>query len=125
MPNRPVRFEFLGTPRLPAAEAAGRRRLRGMEAQHPAAVDWAVRIEAAEVASEAGPRFHATAQATLGGGSIVLGSGRADDALAALRLAFNGLEAELDAEHEQARTRVAQWLAAVRRRLDQRPGFGH
>lgn len=125
MPSRPLRFEFLGTPQLPAAEAAARRRLRGMEAQHPAATAWTVRIEAAETGSAAAPRFHATAQAVIGGGGSLRGSGRADDVLAALRLAFNALEAELDEEHEQARTRVALWLAAVRRRLDQRPGFGH
>ena len=124
MPRHPVRFEFVGMPHLPAAEAAARRRMRGMEAQHPAVVEWTVCIEAAEVAREDSPRFHASAQARIVGGEILCGSSGANDVLAALRVAFNNLEAELDAEHQQARNRAAQWLSRVKGRLGQRQEFG-
>lgn len=117
MPQRPVHIEFLGTPRLAAAEAATLRRLRGMEAQHPAVTEWSMRLEASELDTPDAPRFRATVQARIVGGDVLDGQSRGSEALAALRLAFNRLEAELDAEHEQCRARAANWIRTVTRRL--------
>ena len=66
--------------------------------------------------------YAARVRVHVAGGTALEGEARADDELAALRLAFNGLEQELEEENERARTRAAQWLQAVRSRLGQRAG---
>ncbi len=120
MPHRPVHIEFLGMPRLAAAEVATLRRLRGMEGQHSAVTEWSVRLEAAQVDEVDAPRFRATVRARIVGGNVLDGQSRESEALAALRLAFNRLEAELDAEQEQCRARAANWVRTVARRLAHR-----
>lgn len=73
-------------------------------------------------ADEGGP-FEATVQARMKGGGTLRTRARGSDALAALRLAVNAVERDLDAGHEDARTRAAEWLSTVRRRLVQRAGL--
>ena len=119
MPHHPVHIEYVGTPHLPSAELAALRRLRGMEGRHPAVKEWFVRIEASDEDLPDALRFRVTAQSRIAGGDVLRGQARGRDALDALRLALNRLEAELDAEHEQARKRAAHWLTVVRRRFGQ------
>ena len=116
MPRHIITFHFQDVPSLPAVEAAARRRARGLEAAHPAVLGWSVQV-ALQAAGDEGARFAASTQARIVGGRTLIGDAEAGDALAALRLAFNALELELEAEHESARVRAARWLSAVRGRL--------
>ena len=119
MPQQPAQFQFIAVPVRPAAEAAARRRMRSIESSYGDIRAWDLRVDGAgdDLAQDGG--FHASVAAAIGGGDRLRGDARAADPLAALRLAFNGLEEELDAEHESARHRAAQWLTTVRRRMGQ------
>lgn len=122
MPSHPVRFQFTNIAQHAASEAAARRRMRAMEAVYTAVLQWDVCVEAHEL-PDAGGRFAATARARIVGGDVLAGKARAGDPLGALRLAFNRLEAELESEHEDARTRAAAWLNTVKRRITHRAGL--
>jgi hypothetical protein len=116
MPRRPIRIEFAPVPNADIAEAAARRRMRAIEIGHPAVLEWFTRLEAPH--PEQGERlFGAQVRARIVGGRTLSGDAHGHDALAALRLAFNGLEAELEADQARARARAATWLAAVRQRM--------
>lgn len=119
MPRQPVLFHFADVPHPTAIELAARRRMRGMEATYPAVLEWDLRVELLVNAAADG-RFAATTRARIVGGDMLAGQARASDALGALRLAFNRLEAELESEHEDARSRAAKWLNTVKRRLAHR-----
>lgn len=119
MPRQPVQFQFTDIPQPAPIEAAARRRLRGMEAAYPAVQEWDLRVEGLEVADGDG-RFAATTCARIVGGDLLAGHARAADPVGALRLAFLRLEAELESEHEDARTRATEWLNAVKRRIGHR-----
>lgn len=93
-----------------------------MEGAYPAVLEWNLHVEALEFANVEG-RFAATIRARIVGGDMLNGQARASDPLGALRLAFNGLEAELKSEHEDARSRAAEWLNAVNRRPAHRIEF--
>lgn len=117
MPQQPAQFQFIAVPITPAAEAAARRRMRTMESSYGDIRAWDLRVDGAEDDPAQDGSFHASVAAAIGGGDRLHGDARAADPLAALRLAFNALEEELDAEHESARHRAAQWLMTVRRRM--------
>ena len=119
MPRQAVQFQFTNIPQPASTELAARRRVRGMEGAYPAVLEWDVRVEALELADVEG-RFLATTRARIVGGDMLTGEARASDPLGALRLAFNRLEAELESEHEDARSRAAEWLNAVKRRIAHR-----
>lgn len=114
MPRRPLQFHLANLPNPLAVEAAARRRMRAMENAFPAVLDWDLRVGMPEEAC-----FTAIAQARVVGGATLRAQAQAADALGAVRLAFNGLDAELEAEREEARNRAADWLSAVRRRIAQ------
>jgi hypothetical protein len=116
MPSPPVRIEFAAMPHSEVVEAAARRRMRGIEAAHPCVLEWSARVEAPQRAGQES-RFAAVVRARVCGGRTLSGDAHGHDALAALRLAFNGLELELEADQASARTRAAAWLAAVRDRM--------
>lgn len=118
MPRRPLQFHLANLPNPLAVEAAARRRMRAMENAFPAVLDWDLRVGMPEAAGE-GACFTAIAQARVVGGATLRAQAQAADALGAVRLAFNGLDAELEAEREEARNRAADWLSAVRRRIAQ------
>lgn len=122
MPRQPVQFHFTNIPQPAPIEVAARRRMRGMESAYPAVQEWELHVEALERAEPQG-RFAATTRARIAGGDLLAGQARAGDALGALRLAFNLLEAELASEHEDARSRASKWLTAVKRRLAHRAQF--
>jgi len=122
MPSHPVRIEFAAMPHSDAIEAAVRRRMRGIEAAHPCVLEWTARIEAPQHAG-ADDRFAAVVRARVVGGHTLSGDAHGHDALAALRLAFNELELELEADQASARVRAAAWLAAVRDRMRGWPEF--
>lgn len=114
MPRHPVRFEFRGE-LLPAqAEAASRRRLRLLENTFPAVREWQVDVQAPQVAD--GERARAHVAAVIVGGDSFEADGAGNDALAALRVAFNGLEQQLQDESDRARERASHWLDKVRTR---------
>lgn len=114
MPRNPVRFDFRGE-LLPAqAEAASRRRLRLLENTYPAVRGWQVAVEVPQRAD--GERARAHVAATIVGGDTFEADGSGADALAALRLAFNGLEEYLQEESDRARERATHWLDKVRTR---------
>jgi hypothetical protein len=112
MPRQPVRFEFAPLPHAACAEAAARRRMHGIEAGFPAVLEWNARLEAPEDG-----RYAALLRVRVVGGRTITADALGHDALAALRLAFNALEVELEADQESARTRAAAWLVAVRQRM--------
>jgi hypothetical protein len=116
MPSQPVRIEFTAMPHSSVVEAAARRRMRGIESAHPCVLEWNARIAAPERA-EHDNRFAAVVRARVCGGRTLSGEAHGHDALAALRLAFNGLELELEADQASARARAAKWLSAVRGRM--------
>jgi hypothetical protein len=116
MPRRPIRIEFAPVPNADAAEAAARRRMRAIEIGYPAVLEWFARLEPPRPAEGEG-LFGALVRARIVGGRTLSGDAHGHDALAALRLAFNGLEAELEADQASARVRAAAWLAAVRHRM--------
>jgi hypothetical protein len=105
-----------------AAEAAARRRMRTLEMAYPAVLDWQLEMEVPRASAADGLDYAASVRVHVAGGTALQGEARAGDELAALRLAFNGLEQELEDDNEGARTRAAQWLQAVRSRLGQRTG---
>jgi hypothetical protein len=122
MPRRPFEFRFAGMPASRAAEAAARRRMRTLEMAYPSVLDWQLQVEVPRACAADGLDYAARVRVHVAGGTALEGEARADDELAALRLAFNGLEQELEEENEGARARAAQWLQAVRSRLGQRAG---
>ncbi|MBK6005340.1 HPF/RaiA family ribosome-associated protein [Ramlibacter ginsenosidimutans] len=125
MPNQPVEFEFRGLPVTRAAEAAARRRLRALESACPAAQAWRVRVEALPGAAQP-DHFCADVRASVSGGDQLETHARAEDPLAALRLAFNALETALARERESERHLAGRLLRAVRSRLGRRQGgAGH
>jgi len=121
MPRQPVRIEFAAMPHSPAVESAARRRMRGIEAVHACVQEWSLRIQAPQCPAP-GERFAVVAAARVCGGRTLSAQAYGGDALAALRLAFNGLELELEADAADARVRAAAWLASVRDRLPGWPG---
>ena len=122
MPRQPVQFHFTNIAQPAPVEAAARRRMRGMESVYPAVQEWDLQVQALERA-EPEARFAATTRVRIVGGDMLAGQGSASDALGALRLAFNRLEGELESEHEDARSRVSEWVNAVKRRLAHRVEF--
>ena len=116
MPRRPTRIEFAPVPHADIAEAAARRRMRAIEVGHPSVLEWYARLEAPRPEEGEG-LCGALVRARVVGGRTLSGDAHGHDALAALRLAFNGLESELEADQASARARAAAWLAAVRRRM--------
>ncbi|MEJ8837888.1 hypothetical protein [Ramlibacter sp. AN1133] len=122
MPSHPVRIEFVAMPHSHVVEAAARRRMRGMEAIHPCVLEWFARIEAPQRAGNDG-HFAALVRVRVVGNRTLSGDAHGHDALAALRLAFNALELQLEADQESARARAAAWLAAVRERMRGRSDF--
>ena len=121
MPSHPVRIEFTAVPHADVVEAAARRRMRGIEAAHPGVLEWSARIEGPRLAA-GDKRFAAVVRARVSGDRGLSGDAHGHDALAALRLAFNGLELQLEADQARARVRAAAWLAAVRDRMRRGPG---
>lgn len=119
MPRHPAQFELLAVPVPPAVEAAARRRMRGLERSDPAIRQWDLRVDGLQGRSAPTGFFAARVEATIAGGERLRGEAGGADPLGALRLAFNALERELEAEHESARHRAAQWLMTVRRKLVQ------
>ncbi|HEY0825519.1 MAG TPA: HPF/RaiA family ribosome-associated protein [Ramlibacter sp.] len=118
--NDSIHFRFSGMPASPAAEAAARRRARTLRGTHPDALAWEVDVQAPPLASTAGG-YGAQVQVRLAGGSRLRAQGCGSDPLAALRLAFNRLEAELGAENAGGvQARAARWLSSVRSRIAQR-----
>jgi hypothetical protein len=116
MTRRPIRIEFAPVPSADIAEAAARRRMRAIEIGYPAVLEWCARLEGPRPA-DGEALFGAVVRARIVGGRTLTGDAHGHDALAALRLAFNELEAELEADQASARARAAAWLAAVRHRM--------
>jgi ribosome-associated translation inhibitor RaiA len=116
MPNHPVEFEFRGLPFTRAAEAAARRRLRGLESACPLAQAWRVKVEALPDAAQP-IHFRADVRASVSGGDLLQTRAQGEDPLAALRLAFNALETALARERDSERHLAGRWLRAVRSRL--------
>ena len=105
---------------LPAqVEAAVRRRLRILENTVAAVCEWDVAAHAHAAADANGHRAHARVASTIVGGDRFVASASAPDALGALRLAFNEIEAKLHAEKENARERALHWFEKVRSRTSQ------
>lgn len=117
MPHRPARIDFAAIPSPDVAEASTRRRMRAIEVAHPAVLEWYARLELPRP-GEGEVLYGALVRARIVGGRTLSGDAHGHDALAALRLAFNTLEAELEADQASARTRAAAWLAAVRHRMN-------
>lgn len=124
MPKQPVEFEFRGLPVTRAAEAAARRRLRGLESACPEAQAWRVRVEALPDAAQP-VHFCADVRASVSGGDLLETHAQGEDPLAALRLAFNALETALAGERDLERRFAGRLLRAVRSRLALRHGGGH
>jgi hypothetical protein len=122
MPSNHVRIEFAAMPHSEVVETAARRRMRGIEEAHPCVLEWIARIDGPHRPDQDG-RFAAVVRARVVGGRTLSGDAHGHDALAALRLAFNGLELELEADQASARARAAAWLAAVRSRMRGWPEF--
>lgn len=120
--ERSIDFLFSGTAPQPSAEAAARRRIRALQMVHPGVKEWDVEVCAGDGGETKGPEYAARVAARIGN-EAVRGNARGNDVLSALRLAFNAVEQELDAQREGARTRAAQWLSAVRGRIGIRQGF--
>jgi len=120
MALHPIRIDFIGEPPAAGVEAVATRRMRGIEVRFPAVLEWHARIEAAPAPQD---RYAARVSARMAGGDTLGAHGGGHDAFAALRVAFNALEQELEADQEGARTRAAEWLAAVRLRMRARPEF--
>lgn len=116
----PIHFHFCGMPASRAAEAAARRRARTLRGAHPDVVDWQVEVTAPAPLDGAAAEYGAQVQARIASGAALQAHGRGADALAALRLAFNQVEARLDAEREGVHARASRWLSAVRSRIGQR-----
>ena len=114
MPQHPLHFQSGELPGIRAAEAAARRRLRGLEKAYPAARAWQVNLEPLPLGPQ--PASYAVhVSARICGGEVVRAQARDEDPLSAMWLAFNALESALDGELERARGRAAHWLRAVRR----------
>src|SRR4051812_34988504 len=107
MASDPFHLAFQAMPSSPAVEAAARRRIRGIERARPGVLEWDVCVWRPKRADTPRSTCAATVQARIAGGGTLRSESSGDDALAALRLAFNALEAALDAEQEQARSRAA------------------
>ena len=122
MPKYPVRIEFAAMPHSDIAEAAARRRMRGIEASSPSVQEWSVRLEPPRRDAHDN-RYGAVVRARVVGGRTLVGSAHGHDTLAALRLAFNALEMQLEEDQASARVRAAAWLAAVRDRMRGWPDF--
>jgi len=117
MPHQPVQLDFVAVPLPAGVEAAARRRMRRMENCYPAIQEWQLRVTGPEGAAHAEACFRATVAARIVGGERLRGQAQGADAFAALRVAFNGLEQELEADYDDVRHRVSAWLTTVRRRL--------
>jgi hypothetical protein len=116
MPHHPVNFEFAVTPPPAGVEAVARRRMRGIESRNPGLCEWYARIEARQPPRD-GRHFAAVVGARLADGATLTASAEGCDAFAALRLAFNELERELEADQADARIRAAAWLKRVKERI--------
>lgn len=90
-----------------------------MERSFPAVLEWNLNVEDVHF-DDADGRFSATTQARIVGGDVLSGKAQASDPLGALRLAFNQLEAALESEHDDARSRAVEWLNAMKRRIAHR-----
>lgn len=112
----PVRIEFAAMPHSPAVEAAARRRMRGIQAAHDGLLEWYARIDGPQRPGADG-RFAAVVRTRVDGSRHFAGDAHGHDALAALRLAFNALEARLEEDRAGARARAAAWLACLRDRV--------
>lgn len=116
MPQKPVRFEFEGQLQQAQAEMAARRRLRALESAFPAVRLWEVSARSRPAADASRNPAEAHVAAVIVGGDRFAASGRATDALGALRLAFNSLEEQLFEESEGARDRAFRWFQKVKSR---------
>lgn len=120
MPRHPVQFRIHDAIPLAALQASALRRLRWLESVHPAVCDWSVELEPVAASHAEILRFEARVAAGIVGGDALHARADGGDALAALRLAFNGLEQQLATETERALDRASQWLQKVKTRLGQR-----
>lgn len=116
MPRHPVRIEFAPVPNTDIVQAAVRRRMRALEDGYPAVLEWYAQLASPRPA-EGEVLYRAVVRARVVGSRTLTGDAHGHDALAALRLAFNELETELEADQASARARAAGWLAAVRHRM--------
>lgn len=116
MPEHPIQFDFRGE-LLPAqAEAAARRRLRILEGIFPAVRGWQVSARGQQAADGQGDHAQARVCVDIVGGDTFEAAASGTDALAALRLAFNAIETQLQAETDNARDRATHWLEKVKSR---------
>lgn len=119
MPRQPVDLEVHQEVCSPAADVALRRRLRSLEGAFPAVRGWWVALapQPAAAGSRELLRFEARVAATIVGGEVFEAQGSGVDVLAALRVALNALERQLQEESDGARHRAGEWLAKVKSRL--------
>ena len=111
-----VCIESDDVPLSAATEAEVRRRLRRMEAGHPAVLEWRIHLQLLGVPGSQLSRVIATASARNASG-VVLAHAVQRDVPDAVRVALGDLDEKLEIGETAGRTRVAAWLHSVKRHL--------